>query len=90
MKVSKCALCNPKKIDWEENGFYGYSCQTCKVKSSAFIVSSDHKSELNDVEKEIVRKLINKHYPGLKPKGLNDNRKSHFHWYDFLVKDKEK
>ena len=81
---SNCSFCNPKKKDWEEEGFYGYRCQACQG-NTAFIVSSKHKGSLTEEEKTIIENLAKKYYPNLKVKWLSENRKNMSHWYDFLA-----
>jgi len=79
-----CSFCNPKKKDWSDSGFYGYRCGNCN-QATAFIVRTEHKGKLTEEEKEIVKKLCEKHYPNLKLKWISEKRKNILHWYDFLV-----
>jgi len=81
---SKCALCNPKEKDWEEQGFYGSRCGMCKA-NTAFLVASEHRQNIEPHEREIVSQLIEKYYPGFKEKNMSKTNK--FHWYAFLVKE---
>ena len=81
---SNCSFCNPKKKDWEEEGFYGYRCQACQG-NTAFIVKSKHIGSINEDQKILVTKLAKKHYPDLKIKWLSVKRKNMAHWYDFLI-----
>lgn len=83
--MQKCAFCNPKKKDWEEDGFYGFQCTACTDGGSAFIVLSDHRKTISEEERETMNKLIEKHYPHLKPKGLSVSR-NQVHFYEFLVR----
>ena len=83
MKEDGCRFCNPDKFDWEENGFYGYSCPGCSNNKSAFIIRKDH-GDITPDEKIIIGKLIEDHYPHLKSSGQAERRKVHYHWYDFL------
>jgi tRNA(Ile2) C34 agmatinyltransferase TiaS len=83
-KNPNCKFCNPKKMDWSENGFYGYRCSSCQG-NTAFIVSSTHRGTISDNEKQIVEDLCKKHYPKLKLKWISKNRKFMSHWYDFLT-----
>lgn len=85
MKQAKCAFCNPKKIEWEEDGFYSSRCSVCTDGKTVFIVSSDHKGILSEEEKIQFNKLVEKHYPGFVPKEM-DKKRSLFHWYEFLIK----
>ena len=84
----QCSFCNPKKKDWEENGFYGYRCFECN-QSTAFIVSSNHRGNLNESEKILVEQLAKKHYPNLKVTWMSERRSNMLHFYDFLkpIKD---
>lgn len=79
-----CSFCKPKKMDWEESGFYGYRCKECQG-PTAFIVSKEHRGNLNAEEKELVSNLCKKHYPDLKVRWLSESRKNMLHFYDFLV-----
>lgn len=84
MKDPNCSFCNPKKTDWKESEFYGYRCGDCN-QATAFVVRVDHKGQLNDDEKVVVKKLCEKHYPNLKLKWISEKRKTISHWYDFLI-----
>lgn len=79
-----CSFCNPKKKDWEEDIFYGYQCPGCQG-DTAFIMTSEHRGQLNDEEKETLIKLAEKYYPKYKIKWITKNRKSLIHFYEFLV-----
>jgi hypothetical protein len=81
-----CNLCNPKRKDWSENGFYGYSCADCKVPDRAFMVFEKHNGELTPEEYKTFNKLCEKYYPQLKSKRLSESRKTCLHWYEFLTK----
>jgi hypothetical protein len=83
-----CAFCNPKKMDWTEDDFYGYQCFDCS-QSTAFIVSTKHRGNLNKEEKIIVEKLARKYYPNMTITWISERRLSMSHFYDFLkpVKD---
>lgn len=81
-----CNLCKPKRKDWSEKGFYGYSCVDCKVPDRAFIVSEKHIGQLSKEENQTFTELCKKHYPHLKSKRLSESRKACLHWYEFLVK----
>lgn len=85
MKNPKCSLCNPKRKDWQEAGFYGYECLECKIPNKAFIVSENHVGELTTQEYKIFESLCKKYYPHLKSKHLSKNRKTCNHWYEFLI-----
>lgn len=80
-----CNLCKPKRKDWSEKGFYGYSCKECKVPDKAFIVSEKHTGDLTKEELKTFNELCKKHYPNLKSKRLSENRKTCNHWYEFLI-----
>jgi len=56
----------------------------CKA-NTAFLVSLEHRSNIEPYETEIVKKLIEKYYPGFKEKNMSKTNK--FHWYAFLVKE---
>ena len=86
MKNPKCSLCNPKKMDWQEAGFYGYHCNDCKTPDKAFIVSEKHIGELSSKEYKIFNELCLKYYPNLKSKNLSESRKHCQHFYEFLIK----
>lgn len=79
-----CLFCKPRKKDWEEKGFFGYRCFDCQG-PTAFIISSEHKTSLNESEKKLVTKLCKKHYPDLKLKWISEKRSKMLHFYDFLV-----
>ena len=79
-----CDLCKPKRKDWSEDGFYGYSCDKCKDPNVAFIVSENHKSSITEEEKLKLNKLIEKYYPKLKSRNLN--KQNAIHWFEMLVK----
>ena len=81
-----CNLCNPKRRDWSEAGFYGYQCADCKIPDKAFIVSIEHKGELTPEEYKTFNELCRKYYPDLKSKNLSESRKHCQHFYEFLVK----
>ena len=82
--MNECPFCNPKKKDWQSQGFFGYKCGDCN-QSTAFIVSSEHRGKLTEDEKEVVEKLCKKHYPDLKLRWISEKRSSMSHFYDFLV-----
>lgn len=82
--MENCPFCNPKKKDWSEKGFYGYKCGDCN-QATAFIVSSEHRGNLNEEEEKIVEGLVKKHYPNYEIKWLSKKRKNLPHFYDFLV-----
>lgn len=81
-----CNLCNPKRKDWSEKGFYGYACAECKVPDRAFVMTENHKGELTEEEYKIFEELCKKYYPQLKSKGLSESRTSCMHWFEFLIK----
>jgi hypothetical protein len=83
MKDQTCAFCNPRKKDFEENGFFGYRCGDCN-QATAFIVSTDHRGKLNEDEEKIVEELVKKYYPGLEITWKSKNRNNIQHFYDFL------
>ena len=83
-----CNLCNPKRKDWQENGFYGYSCADCKVPDKAFVILDKHKGELTKEENKTFNELIKKYYPQLKSKNLTESRHACLHWYEYLIKEK--
>jgi hypothetical protein len=83
MKDPNCSFCNPRKIDWTEDGFYGFSCPECQG-NTAFIVSSQHRGTLNEKEKLLVEQLAKKHYPNLKITWMSEKRTAMSHFYDFL------
>ena len=83
MKNQNCAFCNPRKIDWSSDGFYGFRCPECQG-NTAFILSVDHRGSLTEEEKILVKKLSRKYYPDLEIVGISDKRKNMAHWYDFL------
>ena len=84
MKDPNCAFCNPKKMDFVENGFYGYRCGDCK-QATAFIVSIKHRGKLDEDEEKIVEELVKKNYPSLGIKWTSKKRSNMLHFYDFLV-----
>ena len=86
MKDPNCNLCNPKRKDWSENGFYGYECKNCKIPDRAFIVSEKHIGELTKEEHKIFNKLCETYYPHLRSRNLSESRKTCLHFYEFLVK----
>ena len=81
-----CNLCDPKRMDWKSDGFYGYSCADCKVPDKAFVILDKHKGELTEKEQKTFEMLIKKHYPQLKCRNLSESRKTCLHWYEFLGK----
>jgi len=84
MKEEGCRLCYPevRLIDWKEQGFYGWSCGDC-AQGRAFICKEDH-GDITPDQLKVIDELTKKHYPGLKSSGQAAERKSHYHWYDFL------
>jgi hypothetical protein len=84
MEKPQCNLCLPKRLDWQEKGFYGYQCFECTEGKSAFIVSESHKSKLTEEENQIVDELVNKYYPGFQRRRICEKRESDQHWFDFL------
>ena len=85
MKDENCRFCNPEKVDWSENGFYGIGCPGCSEGKTAFIIKEDH-GDITEDQKQLISKLIKEHYPNMKSTGQAERRKSHYHWYDFLKK----
>jgi hypothetical protein len=81
-----CNLCSPKRVDWKEKNFYGYSCAECRVPDRAFVILNDHRGELTKEEYQTFNELCKKHYPQLKSKHLAESRKTCLHFYEFLVK----
>jgi len=81
-------MCDPKRKDWSEKGFYGYACKECKVPDRAFIVFNEHVGKITKEEYKIFEELCKKYYPHLESKNMSLNRKSCKHWYEFLVKRK--
>lgn len=82
-KVENCSFCNPKRKDWEENGFYGYRCPACQG-DTAFVMTTEHR-DITEQEKKIIEELCQKYYPNYKLKWISKNRKNIIHWFDFLV-----
>lgn len=81
-KDKNCRLCNPVNKQWQEEGFYGYQCHACTDGKTAFIILDNHTGELTPKQKETYKRLIEKHYPDLEPKGLADKRTNCQHWYE--------
>lgn len=81
-----CNLCNPKRKDVFENGFYSYGCNNCKVPDRVFVVSEKHIGELSPKEYKLFTEFCKKHYPTLKSKHLSESRKTCLHFYELLTK----
>lgn len=81
-----CKFCKPEKVDWEEQGFYGYICDSCIVGNTAFIALKDHRGELTKEEKRIFDILSQKYYPDYISYELSSRRQT-LHWYEMFRKD---
>lgn len=76
-----CRFCNPDKIDWEEEGFFGYSYPCCS--KTAFIIKKVH-ADIREDEYKLINKLIEKHYPNLKLNNISLYKQLRPHWYIML------
>jgi len=75
-----CNFCINKNRDWVEDGFFGVKCTPC---GSAYIASVEHKKVLTEEERNIVYKLIEKHYPGFQILGFGiKNLGKTWHWFE--------
>ncbi len=83
MEESYCTLCRKtNKKQWEEQGFWGSECTAC---GNAMISTDVHKNKLTEQELMLVKKLIEKHYPGSKPKMIGlKNSGNHMHWWEMV------
>ncbi len=88
MKDPNCRLCNPKNVNWKEDGFFGFQCYECTSGRTAFIVLDEHKGTITEEEEKTYKELIKKHFPDMEAKGLAEKRTVCNHWYEFLVKKK--
>jgi len=84
-KRKVCKLCKVKRRLWEEDNFFGINCRKHFV---PLIVLKEHRSELTKYEKEKVKSLITKHYPGWFPD--NSIHTIENHWHLHLTKKGEK
>lgn len=90
MAHENCRLCNPKNITWKEDGFYGFQCFECSSGKTAFIILDEHRGTLTKDEEKKYLELIEKHFPDLESKNLSKNRRNCNHWYEFLIRKKDK
>lgn len=82
-----CNFCKPKKIDWEESGFYGYVCDTCKIGITAFIALKEHRSDLTKDEKKTFNMLRQKYYSDFVSYELSSRGYPMSHFYEMFKKE---
>lgn len=81
MSCPLCLVTDKEKI-WEEKGFFGLVCRKCKV---PMIVLCAHRRDLTVTEQEIAGGLMEKHWPGLRARGIG-LRSCPWHWHEHMVK----
>lgn len=76
VKRRKCKLCSVKRKKWETDNFFGIECNRHFV---PMIVLKEHRTELTDGEKLLVKSLIQLHYPRWYPDGSKSDSDEHWH-----------